>query len=148
MVWGAISSSGLGTLTIVRGNINAIRYIQVLQDNLLPLLDEFPLAVRNNLVFQQDNAPPHRAIITRNFLHDEGIAVTFWPPLSPDLNPIENVWGILKRFVRQKRPETLTELEEVVMNAWNTIVTRKLCRNLFGSMRSRLLNVLAHRGLR
>ena len=48
------------------------------------------------LFFMQDNAPGHAAEYTIQELKDRGIPVIEWPPYSPDLNPIEVVWNIMK----------------------------------------------------
>ena len=50
-------------------------------------------------IFMQDNEPCHKAK-TVKFLEEEGIAVMKWPPQSPDMNPIENVWKSLERKLR------------------------------------------------
>ena len=49
----------------------------------------------------QDNAPPHRAILTKDFLADADIPIVSWPAVSSDLNPIENVWADLRDALKQ-----------------------------------------------
>ncbi len=58
-----------------------------------------------DLIFQQDLAPAHTAKRTTSWLNDHGVGVPDWPANSPDLNPIENLWGIVKRKMRNKRPK-------------------------------------------
>ena len=54
-------------------------------------------------VFMQDGAPAHNnAKNTKNFLQERGISVLKWPPKSPDSNPIESLWGIVKSRIRVK----------------------------------------------
>jgi transposase len=47
----------------------------------------------------QDRAPGYVAGETKRDLEDRGIIVIFWPPFSPDLNPIERVWHIINLYV-------------------------------------------------
>ena len=87
MVWGAMSSAGVGPLCFLRSNVNTAVYQEVL-DQLYGDAD---------FIFQQDLAPAHSAKATSTWLKDHGIPVLNWPANSPDCNPIENLWGIVKR---------------------------------------------------
>ncbi len=69
-------------------------------------------------IFQQDLAPAHTAKSTKSWLNDHGVGVLDWPANSPDLNPIENLWGIVKRKARDQkqemRPKNTDELKAIV----------------------------------
>ena len=50
-----------------------------------------------------DDAPTHTAYIVRDALEELAIEVMIWPPHSPDLNPIENLWALLKAEIYKLR---------------------------------------------
>ena len=51
--------------------------------------------------FMDDNAPVHRVTVVTKWKNDHNVLSLNWPPRSPDLNPIENIWGIMKRKFNQ-----------------------------------------------
>ncbi len=62
---------------------------------MLPSVDQ--LFKDADFIFQQDLAPAHTAKSTKSWLKDNGVGVLDWPANSPDLNPKENIWDVVKR---------------------------------------------------
>ena len=65
-----------------------------------------------NGIFQQDLAPYHSSKKVKKIFSDHSITVLDWPGNSPDLNPIENLWAIMKRRVKEHDCTTMTKLIE------------------------------------
>lgn len=70
-----------------------------------------------------DNAPGHAAKKTRTKLLELGIERLPWPPASPDLNPIENIWQRMKQNLRKYTPAitTVAQLQEAVQKEWDAL---------------------------
>jgi transposase len=70
-----------------------------------------------------DNAPCHKTNLIMGFLNANRIPTLDLPPQSPDLNPIENLWAIVKRrrFKRFGIPSTKNELIEQIFAIWEEI---------------------------
>ncbi|GFW06299.1 transposable element Tcb2 transposase [Trichonephila clavipes] len=88
-----------------------------------------------------------RARLVENMLEAETIQRMEWPACSPDLNPIEHVWGILGRRIaaRPRPPATVRDLEIALLEEWNSI-PQILIDNPIVSMENRCEAVLAVRG--
>ncbi len=143
MVWVCISACGMGSLHVLKGTMNAERYIKVLEQHMPP--SRRRLFQGRPCVFQQDNAKPHTAAITTSCLHSRRVQVLNWSACSPDLSPIENICRIIKWKICQRRPRTLQQLENYIRQEWDQIPTPKL-QKLITSMPRHLQTVLKRRG--
>ncbi len=119
MLWGCFSAAGTGRLVAIEGKMNAAKYRDILDENLLQSAQDLRLGRR--FTFQQDNDPKHTAKIMKEWLHNNSVTVLEWPSQSPDLNPIEHLWRDLKMAVHQRLPSNLSELERICKEEWQRI---------------------------
>ena len=113
-----------------------------------------PGFVQPGNIFMHDNAPVHTASIIQELLAELGVEVMVWPPYSPDLNPIENIWALMKAIIYERYPElekapdneeTLNNLIEAAKEAWHAI-SEHILRHLCESMPHRVQAVLTADG--
>ncbi len=129
MIWAAMSSAGVGPLCFLKSTVNAAIYQEILEHFMLPSADK--LYGDADFIFQQDLAPAHTAKGTKSWFNDHGVTVLDWPANSPDLNPIENLWGTVKRKMRDTRPNNADELKAAIKATWASIpilITSMPCR--------------------
>lgn len=144
MVWGAISYKGTLELEGIDGNMDSEYYCEVLRVGLLPVADD---VLGDNWILVQDGASVHTSNHTADWLDANDVSVIDWPAKSPDLNIIENVWGILARKVYKdgRQFETIHELQDAIHIAWSQI-DRKYIKTLYKSLPRRLIAVIEKKG--
>ncbi len=119
MIWAAMSSAGIGLLCFLKSTVSTAIYQEIFEYFMLPSADK--LYGDADFIFQQDLAPAHTAKGTKSWFNDHGVTVLDWPANSPDLNPIENLWGIVKRKIWDTRPNNADDLKAAIKATWASI---------------------------
>jgi hypothetical protein len=136
-----------GPFFFVEDTVNANRYLDMVQQWLMPQLQEDS----DSFVFQQDGAPPHYGLAVREYLNEDlpqrwigrtgpdDEALLRWPPRSPDLTPCDFfLWGYVKGLVYVPPvPISIDELKIRIRQAVETVTVDMLYR-VWGELDYRL----------
>ena len=145
MFWAGISlTARTDIVSLHAGSLNSERYISdILSEHVVP----FAPYIGNNFLLMHDNARPHVARIVNEYLHEVNIRTLNWPPRSPDLNPIEHLWDIIGRALRQHQPPpaNLQDIQIMVTDIWQGLDQNQIS-NLISSMPRRCEAVIRSRG--
>ena len=143
MVWGCFSAFGRGGLYFLPENktMNSEHYIECLNGHLLRMFE-----IHQSEFFLQDGAPCHTSKLTKKWLADNDIPLMDWPGNSPDLNPIENLWNVMKNKVAKKDTSSIPKLKTAILDVWTQDFTTSYLENLTNSMPKRLNDVLKCKG--
>ena len=116
LIWGA----GKSTPAILQGRQDSEAYKHTLFHHLLPFADE---KQQGSYVFQQDNPSIHTSKSANKWFQERNITLLPWPALSSDLNPIENLWGIMARDVYQneRQFQSVSDLSTAILRFWDKI---------------------------
>ena len=153
MVWGAISGIG-GRLSLVFwdrkkwGRITAKGYRdRICLPHLLPLYRREHLFWGHPLTIMEDNSSVHNARLMQEVRETHLLPRLPWPAISPDLNPIEEVWRRMKEEISSlpTHPSTKEAMEDVIWSIWAQLDNSEI-QAIVDSMPHRIQAVLAAHG--
>ena len=146
MVWGAITSQGVGGLVRIPSTMDADVFCETLGAGLALTMAKHNLGI-GDFVLQQDNDPKHVSKKAKAWISEHNIEVLPWPSCSPDLNPIENVWSDVKKrvYARDSKPNNDDELWYMVLEEWNN-TSAAYITELYNSLPRRIKAVIKAKG--
>jgi len=144
MIWAAFRADAKTPICRITTRMNSTKYTELLEMVLIPFIKEIE---DDTFIFQHDNAAVHASNHTKQWLNDKNITVLTWPACSPDLNPIENLWGILARKVygNCKQYNSVCDLWKALNESWASIEVETL-QTLISSMPNRIYDVIRNNG--
>ena len=103
--------------------------------------------VGGDCTFMQDGAPCHTAKLITNYLREQGVQLLSWPGNSPDMNPIENVWGFIKGKLARQTITTRQQMIAALLKEWfrDPAFLEKL-RKSIDSMQTWIAAIIAAKG--
>lgn len=148
-MWGWMSVAGVGELVQISPRENAVNYVNLLEETMLPTVrtvyprEEIPV-----FSYVQDNCPVHTARVVSHWFdrHEGEVTLIPWPSRSPDLNPIENLWGLMIQIWNNRNERTKEAIERHCNEIWDYMRGTDICSRLVASMRDRLLDVIENNG--
>lgn len=146
MIWGAFTGTAKLDLVFMKPKqrTGSDFVEQVYNTRLGPFLESQPTSF--NAILMEDGAPVHRCLVSKAWREARSIEKLDWPANSPDLNPIENVWGTMKQsIVAHEKPSTIDQMRITIQSAWDSITTEKL-HSLVASMPARMQAVVDQNG--
>ena len=112
-------------------NFNTENYLKVLEEAVEEMKE---ITSSETLYLQMDNVRYHWTTEALEFYLEKNIKVIDWPPYSPDLNPIENIWAIMKQKIEGRKFATMTSLKNELYNIWGILeegLVKKTCISIY-----------------
>ncbi len=123
-----MSSAGVGPLCFLKSTVNTAINQEILEHFMLPSADK--LYGDDDFIFQQDLALAHTAKGTNRCFNDHDVPVLDWPLY-------ENLWGFVKRKMRDTRPNNADNMKAAIKANWAS-VTPEQCHRLIVFMPRRI----------
>lgn len=133
-IWACMSSQGVGEIFFIEKNLDSIQLIRIYRKMLKKNGQNL---IGDDFIFQQDNDPKHTSKIAQDWLAEKQIPVLNWPPNSPDLSPIENLFSILKSELKKIPFDDLEKAKEKIKEIWDNI-SEEICKKSVDSMEERI----------
>jgi len=138
--WGAISQNGATSLEIWTGTLDGPLYQDIVTSHISEMEDLYP----GGFIFQHDNYGAHK--YAEPELKGHGLNIVKFPSYSPDLSPIENLWGALKERVKKDNPKTKKKLIKSLETHWEELTTVEALEPYFENLYGKYKQYIEIRG--
>jgi transposase len=127
MIWGGFTATyKLSLIQMPPNRCTSVDYVEIVYDGVLGSFLKEQEGVCK-VVLMEDGAPVHRGKVAKDWRENHDLKKIEWPAQSPNLNPIENVWKLLKDVVqKRRRSKNQEDMWLVVESEWKTISQSKL----------------------
>jgi transposase len=132
-------------MAMYEGSLDGAGLRDIMRDYLLPTATEHFGEGAEWWLLHDNDPGRHKSIVVRTWMHNNYVRPLDFPPYSPDLNPIENLWADVKKRMEQKQADTKDELEQLLSEEW-AATSSALCNRLARSMMHRIQQVIERGG--
>ena len=144
-VYGCFSEEGFGNIYCFTENLNAELLCTIYKIALLPSAKNFFGQDDHSWLLQEDNDPKHTSEKAERWRDEHHVNRISWPAQSPDLNPMENVWAVLKANISNYKPTSVKHLIKIIKKEWKSL-DNVFAKNLIVSMKNRIALLLSNNG--
>ncbi|CAF3466931.1 unnamed protein product [Rotaria sp. Silwood2] len=134
--WGCFSNKGFGKLFLFTRTLNSKLMCKIYKYGLVPSTKKWFGDNNTNWSLLKDNDPKHTSKMCKRFKVDNGVQSLPWPSQSPDCNPIENVWALMKLKINKQPPTSMKNFMARIRKEW---------KNLSVHFAAKLVNCMEHR---
>lgn len=127
------------------GILNAKRMIKLYERGLLTSVRKWFPQYMDHWILQEDNDPKHRSRLCMQWKQENDIETLDWPSQSPDANPIENVWALMKLNLRGSHTFNANQLSANIRKIWRSLPI-SYAENLVASMPRRCQAIIDNAG--
>ena len=136
---------GLTDIVYIQGTIDGLLYCDVLKEGVLPYIQKYNLNLEE-LLLLEDHDKKHTCNVATQWKDRRGVHVMEWPGWSPDLNPIENLWSMMKPKVKARNSTSAQELKDSILEVWQELDQEDLMENIIRTMPDRIRKVIEAKG--
>src|SRR5579871_1754444 len=144
-IYGCFSEEGFRNIYCFTDNLNAELLYTIYKTTLLPSARKFFGRDNHSWFLQEDNDPKHISGKAESWRDEHQVKRISWPAQSPDLNPIENVWTVLKANISNYKPTSVKDLIRIIKKEWKAL-DNIFAKNLVVSMKNRITMLLSNKG--
>jgi hypothetical protein len=143
MILGGISLVGKTKIWYFTGGVDSLKYIDCLEKCVIPAGKE--IFKNNSFSIVHDNARAHISKLTTQYLKEKKIYSYDHPPKSPDLNPVEHCWSMMKNYIKKCEVKNIPHLKSLIDEAWNK-VDLECMANMIKHLYKVILQVIEDKG--